>query len=222
MLETSPRTPPQHGKAQVMQCELTLNDSQQSIIPPGRMRVLVTCKRGNVAPRDKTGHCLCADCKAYNYTRQKRARDPDYQRQWRKNNREKVKSHATKWLNNNKEKRRQVVAAWRAANPDKVAAMSARAGAKWAKRNSGKRNALTRKRVAAKLLRTPKWADLKRIEAVYVEAAAISKSSGIPHEVDHIIPLQGRIASGLHVLENLQILPRSANRSKQNSFPEAL
>jgi len=31
------------------------------------MNILVGCKRGNVAERDKWGHCLCVDCKAYNY-----------------------------------------------------------------------------------------------------------------------------------------------------------
>ena len=37
-------------------------------------------------------------------------------------------------------------------------------------------------------------------------------------EVDHIIPLNGKLVSGLHVLKNLQVIRRSLNRSKGNKF----
>jgi len=39
-------------------------------------------------------------------------------------------------------------------------------------------------------------------------------------EVDHIIPLNGKNVSGLHILGNLQVLPISINRSKGNTFKE--
>ena len=38
------------------------------------------------------------------------------------------------------------------------------------------------------------------------------------HEVDHIIPLNGKNISGLHTLSNLQYLPASDNRRKSNKF----
>jgi len=41
-------------------------------------------------------------------------------------------------------------------------------------------------------------------------------------EVDHIIPLNGKKVSGLHVLGNLQVIDKQFNRSKGNKFlPEA-
>lgn len=84
--------------------------------------------------------------------------------------------------------------------------------AKWDRENPAKRNALTAKRRAAKLQRTPPWADLKAIEAIYTRAQLLGE------HVDHVIPLQGAYVSGLHVAENLQCLPASENSRKSNKF----
>lgn len=43
-------------------------------------------------------------------------------------------------------------------------------------------------------------------------------STGVPHEVDHVIPLRGKKVSGLHVVDNLQILVKKDNVRKSNSF----
>lgn len=74
------------------------------------------------------------------------------------------------------------------------------------------------KRRAAKLQRTPPWADLAAIEAIYAEAHRLTQATGVPHHVDHEIPLQGRRVSGLHVQGNLQILTGAENSRKHNRF----
>lgn len=46
----------------------------------------------------------------------------------------------------------------------------------------------------------------------------MTHKTGIRHEVDHIIPLQGRTVSGLHVETNMQVITRAENRAKWNHF----
>jgi len=72
---------------------------------------------------------------------------------------------------------------------------------------------------AAKMQRVPPWADLEKIRDVYRLAQRVQRQKGVKVDVDHIIPLRGKLVSGLHVHENLQLLTRSANRRKQKKFP---
>ena len=69
-----------------------------------------------------------------------------------------------------------------------------------------------------KEFQTPAWANMDKMNAIYKECKRISEETGILHHVDHIIPLNGRIVSGLHVETNLQIITAHENLSKHNSF----
>lgn len=85
----------------------------------------------------------------------------------------------------------------------------------------GQRCAYQAARNAMKARATPGWlsADQKKaIVAVYAKSEAVTAQTGIPHEVDHIIPLRGAKVCGLHVAWNLQILEASENRRKSNHF----
>jgi 5-methylcytosine-specific restriction endonuclease McrA len=91
------------------------------------------------------------------------------------------------------------------------------------KNNPGKIKSINVKRHAVKLQRAPKWLtkeNLNEMEQFYVDAKDLQWLSdpNDPLEVDHIVPLQGKNVSGLHVPWNLQILPKSINRSKGNRF----
>ena len=71
---------------------------------------------------------------------------------------------------------------------------------------------------ALRLLRFVKWANASKITAVYKQARHLTATTGMPHHVDHIIPLCGKLVSGLHVETNLQVIPALENISKNNKF----
>ncbi len=161
---------------------------------------------------------MCDTCVAHRKTLAASPAKKEYVKNWRQNNRDKMYAYTKKWNTANREKRKQVVNSWRNRNPDKIKQINKKAGAKWAKNNKGLRGAISRRRQIALINRTPAWADHEKINIIYMECEKITKETGVPHEVDHVIPLQGQYISGLHVHDNLQIIERSKNRSKQNKF----
>lgn len=74
------------------------------------------------------------------------------------------------------------------------------------------------KRRAAELHRNVAWADHAKIKEIYAHARVMSEMLGEVWHVDHVIPLQGKLVSGLHVHNNLQILPGIENIRKGNRF----
>jgi hypothetical protein len=85
--------------------------------------------------------------------------------------------------------------------------------------NYGRKRAKKANRRCAELQRTPQWLTIEdkyQIKSIYNLAVAQSELHQTPYEVDHIIPLQGKFVSGLHVPANLQVMPQNENRKKSN------
>lgn len=79
--------------------------------------------------------------------------------------------------------------------------------------NTHKKEALIKAafRRAELINRTPQWVDKTKIQEVY-------KNCPEGYHVDHVIPLNGDLVSGLHVPENLQYLTAKENLAKSNKF----
>lgn len=74
------------------------------------------------------------------------------------------------------------------------------------------------KRKAAELRAMPPWADREAIRCVYDRAALLTKLTGIPHHVDHIVPLRARNACGLHVASNLRVITARENVRRPRDY----
>lgn len=83
------------------------------------------------------------------------------------------------------------------------------------------RSAIQAERNASKVKATPKWLSKnqrKEIAKIYSECALKTASTGIKHEVDHIVPLRSKVVCGLHVAWNLQVIESYKNKQKSNLF----
>jgi hypothetical protein len=149
-----------------------------------------------------------------------------YLAEWRKKNRDKTRASQKKYYEANKElcldkikkcqkankdKYNKFIYEWRKANPNKVAAIRKR----YYEKNSAKDIARVRRRQGK----------IKHCE-IFMNAGELAEIQGLydfcqifkGFEIDHIIPLNGKLVSGLHILSNLQVLPIYENRSKQNKY----
>ena len=133
----------------------------------------------------------CRVCQA-GYAKQRRQDDPEKCSGWYRTNPQKAIAAINRWAAAHPDYRRAKHRRWETKNPEKMRAKKAR-------------------RRAAKLKRTPRWADLEKIKQIYV---ACPKGM----TVDHIVPLQGELVSGLHVENNLRYIAPRENSSKGNKF----
>lgn len=106
---------------------------------------------------------------------------------------------------------------WRKDNPDKKKEMDKA----FYEANRGLVNSYKAARRARVRQAIAPWmtdGERKQIADLFVECKKISDETGIPHQVDHIIPLAGKYVSGLHTISNLRIITAEANNKRPRIF----
>jgi hypothetical protein len=128
-------------------------------------------------------------------------------------NREKIKERRMK----NRDKREKQARKWREANREKLKAYAK----EWVKNNNDKTRSSSALRRAARMQRTPCWLtedDKVLIQRKYTLASRKTESTGEKWVVDHILPLRGKLVSGLHVPANLRVIKEITNSRKHNKY----
>ena len=113
--------------------------------------------------------------------------------------------------------RAQYMTQWRAKNVEHTALY----GKTYRANNKALTNFLCQKRKIALLNRTPDWLtpdDFWMIEEAYELAEKRTNMFGFSWHVDHTIPLRGKLVSGLHVPQNLRVIPAKENMRKTNRY----
>lgn len=72
--------------------------------------------------------------------------------------------------------------------------------------------------IVSAILSCPYWVDRKELNKLIHEARRLTLTTGVPHEVNHIIPIRHPLVSGLTVPWNLEIISQYKNGKLGNCF----
>ncbi len=118
-----------------------------------------------------------------------------------------VQNSNKKWSVLNPEKYKASIKNWQKQNKE----ICLQRTQKWRKRNLAYDAFRARTYRARKQNQCPSWADINKIKEFYLACPT-------GYHVDHIIPLKGVLASGLHIETNLQYLTPKENQQKRNLY----
>jgi len=151
------------------------------------------------------------------YAQKNRIKSYERIKEWRAANPEKWKEQKKRYA----KKHQDIITAkslrWKKANPERVAESSRQTRLK----HKARVLATKAKYRASKRNKTPIWVDKEHlwlIKQAYELAILRTKQFGFSWHVDHIIPLNGFNVSGLHVIENIQVIPAAENLLKNNKY----
>ncbi len=133
-------------------------------------------------------------------------------RRWRKTRPHVSRAITRRYYERNRLKKVADNRRWRLENPEKWREICRRYAVVARTKSLDRR----RRRMAAEVLATPAWSDAEAVAAIYQAAIDRSVETGVPHEVDHIVPMISDIVCGLHCEANLRVTTRYENRSKAN------
>jgi hypothetical protein len=142
-------------------------------------------------------------------------------KEWQAANKEKVKGYVRasckKAYDENPEKFKKKSLARRAADREKSRKIVSKSYKKiYDSRRESERARLNAASAARRRL-PPSWLGaifIAQIQEFYDVAKAVTMQTGVMHHVDHIVPLNGKTVSGLHVPWNMQIISASENCAK--------
>jgi hypothetical protein len=139
---------------------------------------------------------------------------------------EKEKSRMKRGYEKNIASRAEYNKAYRKLNAEKISSRMAEyyktnshLWTEYRKKNLAEDSERSMRRWVKKVSATPTWANEEKIMEIY-DLASEFRAAGFDVHVDHILPLQGKIVSGLHVEQNLRVCLASVNRSKGNRYME--
>lgn len=187
-------------------------------------------KKKTSADGHRTQCRSCQSIATKEYSKQNKEAGSLRLRAWRKKNPEAVRLQKKRfhdkypnarfeYRTKTKEHAREVAREWAKLNKEKVLAYGKKA--RQTTRSKENKARLQNKRRAVKLLATVLWdrelTDLVEREAYHL-CSLRKEITKFRWEVDHVIPLQGKTVSGLHVWNNLAVIPATLNSAKSNKY----
>lgn len=158
----------------------------------------------------------------------------EYLNAWRKANVEKRQAQRVREYEKDGERIRAYTKSYAQANPEKAKSASA----KWQSENREhlrntrreryqkdvefrdnlkSRNSARHKRLRQSM---PAWVTRASLRTIFEMAIRLTSETGVMHHVDHIIPLRGKLVSGLTVPANLRVITASENCKKNSATVE--